>query len=183
MANRFVATSLFGLMLATSWLVTPTSVAAFDERTHVFRSVEDPDVQPDLSVCAQASFTPTAVLSASFYAVQPRSADGEVVNGSTKRIGFGTACARITSLAVGSIVPIIGDFNINKNQNVIGEGSCVLASNNVPTAGIVLAGCTIPLDAGGGVLGGIATSNTVFNPFGLPGFDTGSIWTVHVFEQ
>ena len=183
MANRFVATSVFGLLLATGWLSMPTCVSAFDEHTHVFKSVEDPTVQADLSVCAQASFTPNAVLSASFYAVQGRSADGLIVNSSTKRIGWGTACARITSLAVGATVPIIGDFNINKNKHLIGEGACVLASNNVPAAGLILAGCTIPLDAGNGVLGGIATSNTVFNPFGLPGFDTGSVWTVHVFDQ
>lgn len=183
MVNRFVATSVFCLLLATGWLTTPTRVFAFEEHTYVFKSVEDPDVQPDLSVCAQASFTPNAILSASFYSLKVRPSDGKILDYEKKRIGSGTACARITSLAVGATVQIIGDFNIKKDIHLIGEGECVLASNTVPTAGIVLAGCTIPLDAGPGVLGGIATSNTVFNPMGLPGFDTGSIWTVHVFDQ
>lgn len=182
METRYVVTSVFSLCLAVFAVAAPERGFAFDERIHVVRSVEDPNVAPDLSVCAQASFTPNAVLSASLYAIQTRSSDAKLNNDSTKRVGFGTACARITSLAVGATAQIIGNFVID-GQELIGEGTCVLASNAVPSAGLVLAGCTIPLDAGPGVLGGVATSNTVFNPFGLPGFDTGSIWTLHVFDE
>jgi hypothetical protein len=31
-------------------------------------------------------------------------------------------------------------------------------------------------------VGGLATSASVFNPAGLPGFNTGSLWTLRVFE-
>jgi len=81
---------------------------------------------------------------------------------------------------VGARAPLIGEFQIGKKR-VIGEGECVLASNNVPTPGLVLAGCTLALGPTPGVRGGVATSNTVFNPLGVPGFDTGSMWTVRLF--
>jgi hypothetical protein len=154
-------------------------VAALDEQIHFVKSVEDPNVVPDVSVCALASFTPNAVLAASLYAVQTRSSDASIVN-TSRRVGFGTACALITSLAVGQTAPIIAEFNIG-DLRVIGEGECVIGSNTVPVPGLVLVGCTVPLEPDDGVPGGIATSNTVFNPFGVPGFDTGSLWTVRLY--
>jgi hypothetical protein len=105
-----------------------------------------------------------------------------VVNDETRRISSGTACARITSLSVGASVPLIGFFDLG-SHHLIGEGACVLTSNTVPAPGVLLAGCTLPLYAGPGVLGGLATSNSVFNPFDVPGFRTGSIWTVRVFDE
>jgi hypothetical protein len=180
MANRYVSNGALSILLAVLWLGAPPRADASAESVYVFRSVEDPRVPPDLSVCAAATFIPSAVLSATLYAVQTRSSDGMIVNDSTKRIGFGTACALITTLSVGATVPFIGSFNIGK-RHLIGEGACVLVSNTVPTPGVVLAACTIPLGAAPGVLGGVATSNSVFNPFGLPGFNTGSIWTVRLF--
>jgi hypothetical protein len=77
-------------------------------------------------------------------------------------------------------VPFIGSFDIGGHR-LIGEGACVLVGNTVPTPGVVLAACTIPLGAAPGLIGGVATSNSVFNPLGLPGFDSGSIWTVRLF--
>jgi hypothetical protein len=176
-----VVTAVVAISLSALCLAAPARVLAFEERVYVVRSVEDPDVTPDLSVCAQASFTPNIVLSASLYAIETRASDAKLVN-SSKKVGSGTACALITTLAVGATVPFIGNFIID-GEELIGEGSCLLTSNTVPTPGIVLTGCTIPLDAAPGVLGGLATSNSVFNPFGLPGFDTGSIWTVRAFDQ
>lgn len=167
------------LSVAVHWLSAPHVLAA-DSQVYVFRSVEDPDVAPDLSVCAAASFPANAVLGASLYAMQTRSSDGGVMNSSTKRIGTGTACALVTSFAVGAKAPIIGAFDIG-GQRVIGEGECVLASNAVPRPGLILAGCTIPLAATATSMGGVATSNTVFNPLGFPGFDTGSLWTLRLF--
>jgi hypothetical protein len=34
-----------------------------------------------------------------------------------------------------------------------------------------------------GFVGGVATSNSVFNPFRLPGFGTGSLWTVRLYTD
>lgn len=178
---RFL-TGAFAFVLSTLWLFAPGPTLAFETATYIMRSIEDPSVVPDLTVCDAASFVSTAILPASFYAVQTRASDGQIVNGSVRKIGQGTACARITSLGVGAVAPIIGSFEIG-DQEFIGEGACVVSSNSVPTGGLIMVGCTIPLSAGPGVLGGVATSNSIFNPFGLPGFDTGSIWTVRVFTD
>lgn len=160
---------------------TPDFAAGSGQDIHIVRSVEDPNVTPDVSVCDLASFTPNAVLAASLYAVNTRSSDALLVN-TSKRVGFGTACLRITSLNVGATAQMFSEFNIGDTR-VLGEGSCLVAETSVPAAGLILAGCTIAIDPAPGVSGGVATSNTVFNPFGLPGFETGSIWTVQLFTD
>jgi len=169
--------------LSVSALIVSTAerVVAFDQQIHIVQSVEDPNVAPDLSVCDLASFTPNAVLAASLYAARTRASDARVVN-SARKVGFGTACVRITSLNVGATAQMFSEFNIDGERH-LGEGVCVVGENTVPAAGLILAGCTIVLDAGPGIAGGLATSNTVFNPFGLPGFETGSIWTVQLFVE
>jgi hypothetical protein len=176
--SRFVAGSI---LLAALAAALPESAVAAGQEIHIVQSVEDPNVTPDLSVCDLASFTPNAVLAASLYAVQTRASDARLVNRS-RRVGFGTACIRITSLNVGATAQMFSEFNIG-NRQVLGEGVCVVGENSVPAAGLILAGCTIALDPAAGVAGGIATSNTVFNPFDLPGYRTGSIWTVQLFVE
>jgi hypothetical protein len=55
-------------------------------------------------------------------------------------------------------------------------------SNAVPRPGIVLAGCALKLTGfPAAYAGGLATSTSVFNPTGLPGFNTGSLWTLRAF--
>ena len=46
----------------------------------------------------------------------------------------------------------------------------------------MLAGCALKLvGAPEGVLGGLVTSASVFNPYSIPGFGTGSVWTLHLY--
>ena len=60
---------------------------------------------------------------------------------------------------------------------------CVCVSNQVPRAGVVLAGCSLKLtEFPRGYVGGFVTSSSVFNPFGITGFSTGSYWTLRAFE-
>jgi hypothetical protein len=54
----------------------------------------------------------------------------------------------------------------------------------VPLRGVILAGCTTAIvEAPAGFVGGVAVSNSVFNPFRLPGFSTGSLWTVRLYSE
>jgi len=56
-------------------------------------------------------------------------------------------------------------------------------SNNVPEFGLVLAGCSLSLkDRASGADVGIAVSSSVFNPFRLPGYETGSYWTHKIYK-
>jgi len=52
----------------------------------------------------------------------------------------------------------------------------------VPVPGVLLVGCALRLvEKPEGVIGGFATSSTIFNPYGIPGFGTGSVWTLHLY--
>ena len=54
----------------------------------------------------------------------------------------------------------------------------------MPVPRLILAGCSLRLVAAPEPIeGGIATSNSVFNPFRLPGFDTGSYWTIRGYTD
>src|SRR5262249_56534602 len=103
----------------------------------------------------------------------------EVEHGS-RRSGTGTACLRVTPQAIDATAPISGEFVIG-SRTVRGTGSCLVESNDVPVPNLILANCSLRIDPAPGVLGGSASSNSVFNPLRLPGFNTGSIWTVRLF--
>lgn len=150
-----------------------------------FRSVEDPSTPPDPAVCAAAPFPTNVPLGASLLAETTRASDGRVVNGSVRRIGTATACARITDP---TFPPgLKQDFYVHFQMpegTVRAVGGCTLVSNDVPARGLVLAGCHLRvIGAPAGVVGGSATSLSVFNPRGLPGFGTGSEWTLQLYGE
>jgi hypothetical protein len=67
----------------------------------------------------------------------------------------------------------------------VAAGQCEFVSDDIPQGGIILTGCNLKIDPDPeqGLLGGIATSKSVFNPLGIPGFNTGSFWTIHVYWE
>ena len=156
-------------------------------RLYQFRTVEDPEVSGANVFCtpASAGFTPNVFLNASVYAEHVRASDAMVVAERTDPIGTALACAQITDFS----------FPPGKQQNFYAlfklpsgdfsaKGTCTLISNNVPEARLILAGCTLSVvEAPEGVVGGAATSLSVFNPFRLPGYSTGSRWTLQVYES
>jgi hypothetical protein len=63
------------------------------------------------------------------------------------------------------------------------SGVCTLTSNDIPVAGLVLAACSLEVaPASPDIMGGTASSNSIFNPLRLPGFETGSYWTLRLFS-
>jgi hypothetical protein len=172
------------VLLATLAVLAPT-VARADETVIQFRSLEDPEGVPDLSVCADAPFVANVVTAAKLFAVKTRASDGKVVGRGRKVIGSGTGCLRVTDVTFPPFTsgPIYGDFTID-GLTVRIDGVCTVSTNDVPLAGIVLAGCsTAIVEAPAGFAGGSATSNSVFNPFRQPGFSTGSFWTVRLYDE
>ena len=96
------------------------------------------------------------------------------------RIGKATACVQLTNFLFppGLQQNFYAVFDLPSGRYT-GLGTCTLSSNNVPQAGLVLAGCTLNVVSGpNGVLGGVITSASTFNPVRLPGFSTGSLWTL-----
>ncbi|HEX8434080.1 MAG TPA: hypothetical protein VF697_03205, partial [Archangium sp.] len=101
-----------------------------------------------------------------------------------RREGNALACARITdrSFAEGSTADFYVRFELPEGR-FTGLGKCTMVSTGVPRPGVVLTSCARKrTEFPAGYVGGFATSSSIFNPRGLPGYNTGSFWTVRVFE-
>jgi hypothetical protein len=164
-----------------------TSMAAADDgvRVYQFRTEEDPEVTGGAAFCATAPFAANVVLNASAYSVRTRAVDGRVVNQDAARVGTALACAQLTNFTFppGLQQNFYARFDL-PDGSYTAQGTCTLISNNVPVTGLVLAGCTLKLvDSPDGVIGGAATSLSVFNPRRLAGFATGSQWTIQAYEE
>ena len=176
---------------ATTRTLAPTaalaSLSPADDGVRVFqfRTEEDPEVTGAVQFCASAPFTANVLLNASAYSVRTRASDGRVVNQDAVRVGTALACAQITNPAFppGLQQNFYARFDL-PDGSYTAQGTCTLISNNVPVAGLVLAGCTLKLiDSPAGVAGGAAVSLSVLNPRRLEGFATGSQWTIQAYEQ
>ena len=148
-----------------------------------FRSEEDPSVAPDPKVCEAAGFTSNVRFGATLYSSVARASDGRVVNRDARAIGTATACARITDPRFPPDLRQEFYVQFNLPEGVVrARGGCTLVSNDVPTAGLVLAGCHLRVtEAPSWYRGGAVTSLSVFNPRRLPGFLTGSDYTVQLY--
>ncbi|MHB8872526.1 MAG: hypothetical protein ACYC8T_02460 [Myxococcaceae bacterium] len=154
-----------------------------DDAVYQFRSVEDPSTPPDPAVCAAAPFRVNVLLGASLWSTRSRSHDGKVVNDDAHRVGTATACVLLTSFLFppGLQQQFYVQFDLASGRYTA-LGTCTLVSNDVPKTGLVLAGCALKvIGAPSGVAGGVATSTSVFNPFRLEGFSTGSYWMLQVY--
>lgn len=161
------------------------SLALADEATYQFRSVEDPAFPPDDAICAQAPFRVNVKLGASLWSQLARPVDGRVVIDQLRRVGRATACVQLTNFLFppGLQQNFYAVFDLPSGRYT-GLGTCTLTSNDVPQAGIVLAGCALDVLQGpSGVLGGVITSASTFNPARLAGFNTGSLWTLQVYTS
>jgi hypothetical protein len=150
-----------------------------------FRSEEDPSVTPDPAVCAAAGFTANVRFGAVLYSEASNGHEGRIVNRSTRRIGTATACARITDPTFPADLrqEFYVRFDLPEGP-VTARGGCTLVTNNVPTAGLVLAGCHLRVtEAPSWYVGGAVSSLSVFNPRRLEGFLTGSDYTIQLYEK
>ena len=160
-----------------------SSAALADEVAYQFRSVEDPAFPADDTICAQAPFRVNVKLGASLWSEHARVVDGRIMSDQVLRIGKATACVELTNFLFPSGLQqnFYAVFDLPSGRYT-GLGTCTLSSNNVPQAGLVLAGCTLKIVSGpNGVLGGVITSASTFNPARLTGYSTGSMWTVQAY--
>jgi hypothetical protein len=145
------------------------------ERVFVYRTIEDPSVPSHPVACPYADAN--VFLGAIVRAVETQASDGQDVSDRVAQVGTAAACAKVTSLAPGAVAPFYIEFALD-DGNYRADGTCTVISNNVPVSGLVLAGCALKIvEAPAGVIGGSFTSNSIFNPFRLAGFNTGSVWT------
>lgn len=148
-----------------------------------FRSVEDPAFPADRSVCAAAPFTTNVYLGASLWSEVTTISSGRVVHDAVRRIGKATACVRITDPTFPPGLPQDFYARFDTPEGIYTAlGACTLISNDVPASGLVLGGCHLRIVSGPQrSRGGAITSLSVFNPAQLPGYMTGSEWTVQTY--
>ena len=152
-------------------------------RVYAFRSQEDASAPPDPAVVARAPFEANLRLGAVLWQ-HPARPDGRVPAEHGIRLGTATACAcvRDATFAEGSRAPFYAVFDLPEGR-VTAVGECTVVTNDVPVPGLVMAAASLRVvEAPAGFSGGVATSLSVFNPASLEGFNTGSFWTIQLYE-
>lgn len=162
-------------------LVLPLSAWA-GEVSYQFRTLEDPKAA-DPNLCQGAPFQANVKLPG-IVSVPERDANGKLKAGEQKAVGKARACALITdrTFAEGSQADMYASFDLPEGH-FAAVGKCTAVSNAVPRPGVVLVGCALKLtEFPPAYAGGFATSSSIFNPLNLPGYNTGSLWTLRLFE-
>lgn len=160
------------------------ATALAGEEVFQFRTQEDPASGADRNVCGLAPFRVNLLLPASVYVPLHHWRDGKVVLTGHRKVGTAMACAQLTDMLFpeGLAQNFYVRFDLPEGR-FTAVGQCVSVSNQVPRAGVVLAGCSLKLtEFPKGYVGGFVTSSSVFNPFGIAGYSTGSFWTLRAFE-
>ncbi|RKH32494.1 hypothetical protein [Corallococcus sicarius] len=164
---------------------TAARLQSGNEWVYAFRSQEDAASPPDAAVCAAAPFEPTVKLGAGLYVPLHRVVEGRSVVDGYEQVGTATACFRLTdrTFAPGTRVPFYARFLLPVGA-FTASGECTLVSNDQPQAGVVLAGGALKLvEVPPGFVGGVLSNLSVFNPLKLPGFATGSYYTLYAFRS
>jgi hypothetical protein len=158
--------------------------ALADEGVYLFRTQEDPSVTP---TCPEGD---TVRLGALLYTPRTRASDGMVVQDAPDPVGTAIGCGRLltyTPFDPSVQSPFSMVFTLNDGLTFTAKGTCTITSLTFPIPGVpaplLLVGCTLDVneDPAFGVLNGLATSASVFTPYPLPGYGTGSFWTVQVY--
>jgi hypothetical protein len=198
------ATSLLSVVTLLIVSGAPVLAIAAEEETFVetvikYRTMDDPDVEPDLEVVVRAPFwnpdwdpadPPPGVLTfgSSLYSSQVRASDGVMVNSAVKKIGTATAVAIITDPTFAPFeaeVPMYFELDAG-SLRIAGNGECETTQNALSEGGPVFLGCymeVIPEYSTPGIRWGQASSITNFAPIPIPGFHTSSYWSVHIVWQ
>jgi hypothetical protein len=172
-------------LLAALALAGP-ALALAGEETFIFKTFEDESTPPVMSICENAGFPkPVNVfLGASVWSLKTSGMDGEVVRETVRKVGTVTGCGVLTSFS--TFEPeqyMLMHFELADGAYVF-SGQCDVVSFGVPAPGLMLVGCALGLvDAPPGVVGGLATSASIFTPWEIPGYSTGSVWTLHLYTE
>lgn len=186
MLTRAISTAAVALMAMAGTVAAAAAAPAGrddnSDRVLVVRTVDDPSVAPLPAGCPFDA--PNVRLGALVWSVEARASDAQVMNNDVRQLGTASACGKITTPLVPFVqVPFYLELNLSDGL-FAAQGFCTIISNNVPRPGLILAGCTLTVVvAPAGVAGGSATSNSVFNPLHLAGFDTGSMWTLRLYQS
>lgn len=155
---------------------------ASGDAVYVYRTQESPDVVTD---CIPGE---NIVLGAYVYAPRTRGEDGKVIREGTEPVGTVVGCGTMASVALGATAPFTMDFDLADGRKIFAAGKCEVTQRIFTAASpypVLMVGCSLAVQpsAAQPTLSGIATSASIFNPFGVPGYETGSYWTLHLIEN
>ncbi|HUL59850.1 MAG TPA: hypothetical protein VLU43_11270 [Anaeromyxobacteraceae bacterium] len=166
--------------LALSLALVLPAVAMAGERVYLLRTEENAAVP---ALCPDGD---TVKLGAFVYAPRPRAHDGRVVREGERPIGTAVGCGQLKTYSPYSTPsPFSIAFDLG-HLDVFASGFCVIADlwfPNGPPAPLMQVGCTLTVtpDPAHRIVRGFATSASVFLPVAIPGYETGSYWTVHLY--
>jgi hypothetical protein len=147
------------------------------DRVLLLRTQESPDVTP---VCPDGD---NIRLGAYVYAPRTRW-NGLVANEGDRPIGTAIGCGKISSLLPYQPNDFSMRFALDRGV-ITAKGKCYVGDGWYPLEGVpapvLLVGCTLTVDPDSGIAHGIATSASVFLLASVPGFDTGSYWTIRLY--
>ena len=179
-----------GLALVALLVTVPVAMSADGDdsvsaRTYVVRTVEDADGVPpvpdsDCPIDAGIRTKPRGFA----WSLATRASDGMVVGEQIHPVGSVSTCARLPfPIVEGDTAPTFARIELG-GDTYTASGRCRATSNGAPLpTGVVLAGCALRLKTGPpAFVGGIATSASVLTLGTVPGFQTGSFWTVRVYS-
>ncbi len=157
--------------------------ASAEERVYFLRTQEDGSVVPDCPT------DDSVKLGAQVFAPRTSSRDGHMTEVGTSPIGTAVGCGRL--LTYTPFDPQIRNpfaLKLDLEDGIItARGDCTVTSVDFPVpdvpAPLLLLGCALAVDEdlSAGILNGSATSTSVFVPTVLPGYRTGSLWTVRLY--
>jgi hypothetical protein len=182
-------TSIRSLLLAAVLLAA--GAARAEEQVLLFQTQESDDVVP---ACAGDD---TILLGAYVYAPRTRASDASVVRELGQPVGKVSGCGKMPSpVTLGSKAPFSMDFDL-EGRRVYAAGECTVQEIFFPIPGdrrpVLLVGCSLTVKpppevidpeeraAQRAALRGIATSSSVFMLAPIPGYSTGSYWTLHLY--
>ncbi len=185
------------VVLAVAGMCVTAAAQEVDKTVILFRSMDDPDIPPDLEVCGRAvyPFDPPegamlVPLGASLWSSWSRILNGEVVMEKVRQIGTGTMCLWMSDEI---IIPFDqegpgyfeGTLRLSpwEEISIALSGECEGTNQAFLEGGPVFAGCylnVLPDRSTEGIKWGQAVTNTTFALFPVPGFETGSFWSLQL---
>jgi hypothetical protein len=168
-------------LVAFAALVVAAPAALAAEEILLLQTQESPDVAapcPDQNI----------KLGAYVYAPRTRAMDGRVMKQLGHPIGTAVGCGVMTKVTPGSRAPFNMTFELG-GRRIYAAGECTVADWFFPIPGVpapvLLVGCYLSAerDESQGLEHGLATSASVFLPAAIPGYETGSFWTLHLYTR
>lgn len=166
------------LVIAALTLVAAPALAA--DEVYLFKTQESDAVETN---CLPGQ---NIILGAYVYAPRSRGTDAKVMREFGEPVGTVVGCGTMTSISIGATAPFTMDFNL-QGRRIFAAGKCEVTQRIFTAASpypVLMVGCSLAVEGSAAepTLSGIATSASIFNSFNVPGYETGSYWTLHLVK-